>query len=60
VRYRGYSFQTLLTSVVSLGTGSMTDMDDVLAVVLERSVAVIRRTTFADWLDEQVPSGHTS
>ncbi len=59
-QYRAYSFQTLLTSVVSLGTGSMTDMDDVLAVVLERSVAAIRRTRFADWLDEKVPSGHTS
>ena len=50
-QYRAYSFQTLMTSVVSLGTGSMTDMDEVLSVVLARSVAAIRRTEFADWLD---------
>ena len=50
-QYRAYSFQTLVTSVVSLGTGSMTDMDEVLEVVLARSVAAIRRTGFADWLD---------
>ena len=50
-QYRAYSFQTLMTSVVSLGTGSMTDMDEVLAVVLERSVAAIRRTGFAEWLN---------
>jgi len=54
-QYRAYSFQTLMTSVVSLGTGSMTDMDEVLAVVLERSVAAIRRTGFAEWLDREWP-----
>jgi len=50
-QYRAYSFQTLMTSVVSLGTASMTDMDEVLEVILARSVAAIRRTDFAGWLD---------
>jgi hypothetical protein len=56
-QYRAYSFQTLMTSVVSLGLGTMTDMDEVLAVILQRSVAAIRRTKFADWLDEDVARG---
>jgi hypothetical protein len=51
-QYRAYSFQTLMTSVVSLGLGTMTDMDEVLAVILERSVAAMSRTDFADWLSE--------
>lgn len=49
-QYRAYSFQTLMTSVVSLGLGTMTEMDEVLHVILERSVAAIRRNNFADWL----------
>jgi hypothetical protein len=53
-QYRAYSFQTLMTSVVSLGLGTMTDMDEVLAVILQRSVAAIRRTKFADWLDGEL------
>jgi hypothetical protein len=43
-----------MTSVVSLGLGTMTDMDEVLAVILQRSVAAIRRTKFADWLDGEL------
>jgi len=50
-QYRAYAFQTLMTSVVSLGLGTMTDMDEVLEVILARSVAAIRRTDFAGWLD---------
>jgi hypothetical protein len=50
-QYRAYSFQTLMTSVVSLGTASMTDMDEVLQTILSRSVAAVRRVGFADWLD---------
>ena len=48
--YRALSFQTLMTSVVSIGLGTMTDMDEVLRVLLRRSVAAIRRTNFAAWL----------
>jgi hypothetical protein len=51
-QYRAYSFQTLMTSVVSLGTASMTDMDEVLQTILARSVAAVRRVGFADWLGE--------
>jgi hypothetical protein len=50
-QYRAYSFQTLMTSVVSLGLGTMTDMDEVLEVILARSVAALRRTDFAGWLE---------
>jgi hypothetical protein len=52
-QYRAYSFQTLMTSVVSLGLGTMTDMDEVLTAILDRSVAAIRRTRFAEWLVEE-------
>jgi hypothetical protein len=51
-QYRAYSFQTLMTSVVSLGTASMTDMDEVLQTILSRSVAAVRRLGFDDWLSE--------
>jgi hypothetical protein len=51
-QYRAYSFQTLMTSVVSLGTASMTDMDEVLETILARSVAAVRRLGFDDWLSE--------
>jgi hypothetical protein len=50
-QYRAYAFQTLMTSVVSLGLGTMTDMDEVLEVILARSVAAIQRTDFAGWLE---------
>ena len=33
-----------------IGLSTMTDMDDVLPVLLRRSVAATRRTEFADWL----------
>ncbi len=52
--YRGFSFQTLMTSVVSLGLGSFTDSDAVIDAMLERSVAAVRRLRFADWLDEAI------
>jgi len=51
-QYRAYSFQTLMTSVVSLGLGTMTDMDEVLQVILARSVAAVRRVGLDDWLAE--------
>lgn len=46
-QYRAFSFQTLMTAVVSLGLGSFTDSD---AVVLERSTAAVRRLDFEGWL----------
>jgi hypothetical protein len=51
-QYRAYSFQTLMTSVVSLGLGTMTDMDEVLQVILARSVAAVRRVGLDDRLAE--------
>ena len=51
-QYRAYSFQTLMTAVVSLGTASMTDMEEVLETILSRSVAAVRRVGFGDWLTE--------
>lgn len=50
-QYRGFSFQTLMTAVVSLGLGSFTDSDAVIRAMLERAVAANRRLDFATWLD---------
>ena len=50
-QYRGFSFQTLMTAVVSLGLGSFTDSDAVIQAMLERAVAATRRLGFGAWLD---------
>jgi aminoglycoside/choline kinase family phosphotransferase len=50
-KYRAFSFQTLMTAVVSLGLGSFTDSDEVMRAMLERSVAAIERLDVAAWLD---------
>ena len=55
--YRGFSFQVLMTAVVSLGLGSFTDSDAVMRAMLERSVAAIGRLRFAEWLEERIESG---
>ena len=49
-QYRAFSFQTLMTAVVSLGLGSFSDSDDVMRVMLERSTAAVRRLDFEGWL----------
>ncbi len=49
--YRGFSFQTLMTAVVSIGLGSFTDSDAVMGVMLERSCAAVRRLDFEGWLE---------
>ena len=49
-QYRAFSFQTLMTAVVSLGLGSFTDSDEVMRVMLERSTAAVRRLDFEAWL----------
>ena len=41
----------VLLSRVVIRLGTMTDMDDVLEVILARSVAAIQRTDFAGWLE---------
>jgi len=54
--YRGFSFQTLMTAVVSLGLGSFTDSDEAMRAMLERSVAALTRLDFAEWLDHCIAS----
>jgi hypothetical protein len=58
--YRAFSFQTLMTAVVSLGLGSFTDSDAIMWTMLERSVAATRRVDFAGWLDALVASSESS
>ena len=50
-QYRSCAFQTLMTAVVSHGLGVMTDMDDVIRTVLERSIAATERLDLEGWLD---------
>lgn len=50
-QYRAYSFQTLITIVVSIGSGSMVGMDRVMEQILVRSLAAIERLRFAEWAD---------
>jgi hypothetical protein len=49
-QYQAFSFQTLMTAVVSLGLGSFTDSDEVVRVMLERATAAVRRLDFESWL----------
>jgi aminoglycoside phosphotransferase (APT) family kinase protein len=49
--YRAFSFQTLMTAVVSLGLGGLIEREAVVRTVLERSAAAVERLGFADWLD---------
>ncbi|MBW2273716.1 MAG: phosphotransferase [Deltaproteobacteria bacterium] len=55
-QYRALSFQTWMTIIVSLGTSTMIDMDEVMLEILARSNAAIRRLGFADWLEERIAS----
>jgi aminoglycoside phosphotransferase (APT) family kinase protein len=50
-QYRAFSFQTLMTAVVSRGLGSFTDSDAVMRIMLARAVAAVRRLEFGAWLD---------
>ena len=49
-QYRGYAFQTLMVAVVSIGLGSLTERQETVRTVLERSVAAIDRLGFDEWL----------
>jgi hypothetical protein len=53
-QYRGFSFQTLMTMVVSIGLGPLTEKDTVMETMLERAVAAIDRLEFSTWLDQQL------
>ena len=50
-QYRGFSFQTLMTIVTSLGLGPLTERDALMEEVLARAAAAVERTGFDDWLD---------
>ncbi len=52
--YRSLVFQTLVTNVVSLGLGALTEAEDVMRTVLARSVAATRRLEIDEWLRETV------
>jgi hypothetical protein len=49
--YCAFSFQTLMTAVVSYGLGGLIEREAVVRTVLERSAAAVERLRFADWLD---------
>jgi aminoglycoside/choline kinase family phosphotransferase len=52
-QYRGFSFQTWMTIVVSMGFGAMTDdMDEVMPEIHRRCIASIERLELGEWLDE--------
>jgi len=52
-QYRGFSFQTWMTIVVSIGFGAMTDdMDELMPEIHRRCIASIERLDLAGWLDE--------
>jgi hypothetical protein len=50
-QYRAYSFQTFITIVVSLGSGSMVGMDEVMTEILARCIASMERLDFAGWAE---------
>jgi aminoglycoside phosphotransferase (APT) family kinase protein len=55
--YRAFSFQILMTAVVSLGLGSFTESDAVIRTLLERATSAVRRLGFGDWLDSRMSPG---
>jgi hypothetical protein len=50
-QYCAFSFQTLMVAVTSIGLGSLTERDDTVRTILERSVRGVDRVGFGDWLD---------
>jgi hypothetical protein len=55
-QYRAFSFQTLMTIVVSLGLGGLTEKDSVMEEILRRSVAAVQRVDFVGWLERNILS----
>lgn len=53
--YRGFTYHTLMTIVVSIGFGAMNDEQAALMKeILVRSVAAVERVDYVGWLDEQL------
>ncbi len=50
-QYRGYSFQTLMVALTSIGLGTLTERDETVRTILRRSVAAMDRLNFEKWLD---------
>lgn len=54
-QYRGYSFQTWMTIIVSMGFGAMTeDMDEVMPEIHRRCIASIDRLELGQWLHDVI------
>ena len=47
---RALSFQTLVVALVSLGLGSLTEREETMRTVLQRSLSAVERSGFGDWL----------
>ncbi|MFT4615330.1 MAG: hypothetical protein ACI9NT_002483 [Bacteroidia bacterium] len=53
--YRGFTFHTLMTIVVSIGFGALNeDQDALMTEILKRSVAAVQRVDYADWLQQRL------
>ena len=51
-QYRGFTYHTLMTIVVSIGFGAMNEQQDALmGEILKRAVAAVERADYADWLE---------
>jgi hypothetical protein len=57
-QYRAYSFQTLMTIVVSLGLGPLTEKDSLMEEILQRAVAAVERLDFRGWLTRTIIQRH--
>ncbi len=50
-QYRGYSFQTLMVALTSMGLGTLTERDETVRSILRR-LAAMDRLDLASWLEE--------
>lgn len=49
---RSFTFHTLMTIIVSIGFGALSEEQDALmAEILRRSVAAVQRVDYAGWLE---------
>lgn len=49
-QYCGYSFQTLMVALTSIGLGTLTESDATVRTILRRSVSAMNRLDFESWL----------
>lgn len=57
--YRGLSFHTLMTIVVSIGFGAMNkEQDALMAEILKRAVAAAERVDYSGWLEALLNGRH--